>query len=112
MPPHTAGLFRHATRPITFCLVVDDFGVKYEGVENAQHLINTLQKAYTITIDWEGQTYLGMKLTWDYNQHWVDLSMPNYVDKALQRFAHPTPNKPPQDAPYGQNLYNTERPPS
>jgi hypothetical protein len=26
---HTAGLFRHRTRPITFSLCVDDFGVKY-----------------------------------------------------------------------------------
>jgi hypothetical protein len=31
-------LWKHDTRPIQFTLVVDDFGVKYEGEEHAQHL--------------------------------------------------------------------------
>ena len=26
--PHTDGLWKHETHPITFCLCVDDFGVK------------------------------------------------------------------------------------
>eukprot|EP00978_Attheya_sp_CCMP212_P006674 scaffold15489_cov53-Attheya_sp.AAC.2 len=29
--PRTPGLFRHITRPVTFCLVVDDFAIKYVG---------------------------------------------------------------------------------
>eukprot|EP00804_Cyclotella_cryptica_P013525 CCRYP_017242-RA/>CCRYP_017242-RA protein AED:0.41 eAED:0.41 QI:0/0/0/1/0/0/5/0/589 len=37
---HTPGLWRHVTRPISFTLVVDDFGVKYVGQEHAEHLIN------------------------------------------------------------------------
>ena len=41
---HTPGLWRHVTRPIQFSLIVADFGVKYVGKENAQHLINTLRK--------------------------------------------------------------------
>ena len=45
------GLFHHELRPISFCLVVDDFGIKYVGKENAEHLINTLKSKYTITID-------------------------------------------------------------
>ena len=40
--PHTPGLFKHKTRPISFSLVVDDFGIKYIGKENALHLINAL----------------------------------------------------------------------
>jgi hypothetical protein len=28
---NTPGLWRHATRPVTFSLVIDDFGVKYVG---------------------------------------------------------------------------------
>jgi hypothetical protein len=40
----TPGLFTHETRPIQFCLVVDDFGVKYIGDDHAQHLIDTLRK--------------------------------------------------------------------
>ena len=29
--PHTPGLWKHVSRPIAFTLVVDDFGIKYEG---------------------------------------------------------------------------------
>jgi hypothetical protein len=39
---HTHGLWRHKTRPITFSLVVDDFGVKYVGKHNANHLLTAL----------------------------------------------------------------------
>jgi hypothetical protein len=41
---HTAGLFKHKTRPVTFSLCVDDFGVKYVGKENAQHLEQVLRQ--------------------------------------------------------------------
>jgi hypothetical protein len=27
--PHTPGLWKHASRPVQFTLVVDDFGIKY-----------------------------------------------------------------------------------
>ncbi len=40
------GLWLRKTRPIQFSLVVDDFGVKYVGKENALHLLNTIQKYY------------------------------------------------------------------
>ena len=40
---HTPGLFRHLTRPITFNIVVDDFGAKIVGKNNVDHLINTLK---------------------------------------------------------------------
>ena len=53
--PHTPGLWRHQWRPITFCLVVDDFGVKYIGKEHADHLIQCLRNHYKeIEIDWAG----------------------------------------------------------
>ena len=29
--PHTPGLWKHVSRPISFTLVVDDFGIKHEG---------------------------------------------------------------------------------
>jgi hypothetical protein len=51
------GIFRHRTRPVTFTLVVDDFGVKYVGEHNAQHLVDTLKSLYTITEDWTGSLY-------------------------------------------------------
>ncbi len=51
----TPGLWKHDTRPISFLLVVDDFGVKYVGEENAQHLLDTEQKYYKCSCDWEGE---------------------------------------------------------
>ena len=42
------GLWTHETRPISFTLVVDDFGVKYVGKEHALHLINILKQHYEI----------------------------------------------------------------
>jgi hypothetical protein len=35
--PNTPGLWKHGTRPVTFTLVIDDFGVKYIERENAEH---------------------------------------------------------------------------
>jgi hypothetical protein len=42
--PHTRGLWTHDTRPISFSLVVDDFGVKYGGREQAEHLMECIKK--------------------------------------------------------------------
>ena len=36
--PHTPGLWKHISRPVSFILV-DNFRVKYVGEENIQHLI-------------------------------------------------------------------------
>ena len=41
---HTSGLWRHLTRPISFTLVVDDFGVKYVGKEHIDHLIKCIKE--------------------------------------------------------------------
>jgi hypothetical protein len=90
---HTHGLFTHTTRPVAFCLVVDDFAVKYVGKEHADHLMSVLRKKYTISTDWEAKLYCGLTLKWDYEKGTCDLSMPGYVASALQRFNHPTPTK-------------------
>jgi len=61
------GLWQHKTRPITFSLVVDDFGVKYVGKEHADHLISCLkEETYKLTEDWTGNLYCGISLRWDY----------------------------------------------
>lgn len=79
-------LFRHDANGTDFSLVVDDFGVKYTTKEGAQHLIDTLQKLYTITIDWTGSKYLGFTIVFNHDHQYVDISMPGYIDKVLQRF--------------------------
>jgi hypothetical protein len=41
---HIHGLWTQDTRPISFPLVVDDFGVKYIGREHAEHLMTCIKK--------------------------------------------------------------------
>jgi len=62
---HTSGLWRHLTHPISFTLVVDDFGVKYVGKEHIDHLIKCIKEKYELTEDWSGDLYCGIKLHWD-----------------------------------------------
>ena len=38
----TEGLWRHVWRPISFTLIVDDFGIKFVGKEHADHLLEIL----------------------------------------------------------------------
>lgn len=87
------GLWTHETRPISFTLVVDDFGVKYVGKEHAMHLINILKQHYEISEDWTGTKYIGITFEWDYDHRMVHLSMPGYISKALQRFGHERPRR-------------------
>ena len=56
------GLWTHKWRPIQFSLVVDNFGVKYEGKEHAKHLLEVLERHYTVTTDWDGKKYIGITL--------------------------------------------------
>ena len=76
----TPGYWKHKWCPISFTLVVDDLGVKYIRNEHTMHLIRTLKEHYKVEEDWEGQQYLGITLDWDYKNHEVHLSMPEYVE--------------------------------
>jgi hypothetical protein len=53
----TPGLWAHDTLTVTFSLVLDDVGVKYEGMANANHLIAALEHHYTVSKDWTGGLY-------------------------------------------------------
>jgi hypothetical protein len=99
---HTHGLWTHDTRPISFSLVVDDFGVKYVGREHAEHLMACIKKNYNISSDWNGTAYCGLTLDWDYKNRTVDLSMPGYIKAALHKYQHPAPARP-EHAPHGWN---------
>ena len=52
-----------------FTLVVDDLGIKYEGKEHADHLLNVLNKYYKMETDWTGSLYCGITLEWNYDEH-------------------------------------------
>ena len=97
---HTPGLWRHTWRPVSFTLVVDDFGVKYVDKKHAWHLVEALKKCtYQLEDDWEGKLYCGISLEWNYQERYLDISMPQYAAKVLQRFDHKKPNRP-QHSPY------------
>ena len=56
----TPGLCTHKNLPISFTLVIDDFGAKYSVKEHALHLKSALEDKYTVTTDWEGKLYIGI----------------------------------------------------
>ena len=81
-------LWMHKTHPISFTLVVDDFGVKYFGSEHAMHLVNILEEHYKILEDWKGTKFIRLTLNWDYTLQKVHVSIPGYINNALTHFQH------------------------
>ena len=63
---NTPRLWYHTSRPISFTLAVDDFGVEFVGKEHADHLIDSIKHTYNKLIeDWTGSLYCGIMLDWD-----------------------------------------------
>ena len=86
--PHTIGMWAHKTRKTKFCLCVDDFSIKYFNKEDAYHLLDALRDHYKISIDWEGKHYCGLTFDWDCTNKYVDVTMPGYIAKTLERYQH------------------------
>ena len=105
----TVGLWEHSTRPTKFCVCVDDFGIKYWSEDDKRHLLDSLRKNFRITTDLEGKDYCGLSLHWDYKNGYVDISMPQYVQNALQRLQF-KPSTSPQFSPHPHDMfqYNME----
>ena len=95
----TPGLYRHVWRPIMFSLVVDDFGVKCQGIQHAKHLKAALEEHYEVSVDWKGKLFCGITLDWNYTMRHVDLSVPGYVPRKLIKWQHKKPSRP-QHSPY------------
>ena len=89
----TSWLWLHKTCPIQFCLVIDDFGVKYTNQSDVKHLQTILNKYYDMSMDWSGQKHVGLTLDWDDNKKQVHLSIPGYIKVTLTRFQHSYPQK-------------------
>ena len=80
--------------------VVDNFGVKYTRRKDAEHLLRILETEFTaVSTDWEGTLYCKITLEWNYSERWLDISMPGYIKKVLQKYLHESPAKP-QHSPY------------
>ena len=87
MQTGTTCLFRHATNSVTFTLVVDDFGVKYMKLADADDLIRCLRLYYEITIKKNPTKYLGITIAVDKAAREVRMSAPGVIAKALKQFA-------------------------
>jgi hypothetical protein len=106
---NTPGLWRHESRPLTFTLIVDNFGIKFVNKAKVDHLISSIKKMYTLMEDWRGYLYCGITLEWDYVGRTVDISMPGYIKMKLQETEHIMP-KNLQMCPYlpEPNKFGTE----
>ena len=59
----TPSLWTCKKRPIQFCLVVDNFGVKYSGKEQVLHLKMILEQHYKLSTDWTGKKCVRLQLS-------------------------------------------------
>lgn len=100
--PITPGLWKDINSDLMFTLVVDDFGVRYTTKSTVDRLLTTLQQEYKCSTDWNGTRYIGLTLDWNYAERTLNISMPGYIERALQRFEHPTPTKP-EHSPHAWN---------
>ena len=50
-------------------------------------------KKYEILTDAAGRNYIGLNIAWYYHHGYVDISMPKYIMKALQKFCHTSPDR-------------------
>ncbi len=89
----TPGLWYHDTCPLSFTLIVVNFGIKYINSNDVKHLIASLKTTYKLTEDWTGDLYCNVALNWDYVNRTVDISMPGYIKKKLQEYRHLVPNQ-------------------
>ena len=78
--------------------------------QDANHLLTALRHKYDVAVDCTGESYQGIDIDWEYKKGHVDISMPEYIPKALTCLNHPAPKKPQysphrRTAPaYGQRL--------
>ena len=107
-------LWRHVWRDITFCLIVDGFGIKSTSCNHFTHLKEYLEEHYRVTMDWDGALLCSITIDWNYSARTVDLNIPDYIPKALLKFQHTKPafpqHQPYQNAPiqYGARVQRVD----
>jgi hypothetical protein len=89
--PLTAGLWRHKTHDITFCLVVDYSGVEYINKDDANHLLESLQVQLQVEHRLHWKLLLWTHCPVGLQNRTCNISMPGYITRALNRFLHPAP---------------------
>ena len=59
---HTLGYWRHIWKPISWTLIVDDFGTKYTNKKGIEEFLTIMGKWYTMKTDWQGKSFGGITL--------------------------------------------------
>ena len=85
----TPCLFRHRTRDITFCLVVDDFAIRYKNLDDLQYFTACLGELYHIKVHPECVSFLGFTVNYDRIGRTLSLSYPSYIPDLLTRLDIP-----------------------
>ena len=60
---------------------MDDFGIKYYNKADSNHFQDSLKDHFDFHLDYEGKNYMGLKLDWNYAAGYVDIYMPDYIEK-------------------------------
>jgi hypothetical protein len=63
---YTLGLWHPMWHDITFCLVINDFGIKTTSMVGMKHLLSPLQEHYSIAVDWTGSLFCRVKVIYGY----------------------------------------------
>ena len=87
----TPRLWEHRARPISFTLVVYNFGIKYTNKNDIDDLYKAIKDKYLLKIDWSGTKYVRINPDWVYDKQEVKLFMLKYVKRLLKQFQQPTP---------------------
>jgi hypothetical protein len=90
----TPGLWGHKWHPVQFCLIVDNFGVEYVGIEHFNHLCDVLKKFHGVQLNMAGNKFAGIDIKWGYTTRRCCISMPSYIENLLIKFKHLRPTKP------------------
>ena len=64
---HTPGYWKHLWKPISWLLIVYDFGFKFTNKRHVDELLKIMLQWYVIKMDWPGTIFGGITLKWNYD---------------------------------------------
>ena len=71
---HTPGYWKNIWKPIIWTLIVDYFGLKYTNKQHVDKLLKIMSQCYVMKMDWEGTSFRGITLKWNYEgERWLKL---------------------------------------
>jgi hypothetical protein len=87
----TPGLWKHKWRLIQFCLIVNDFGTEYVGIEHFNHLLAVLEWHHQVQTKMAGGKIVGLNVQWDFPSTRVCIDMKSYVNNLFLCLNLPMP---------------------